>query len=145
MNSLAEKANEIAKAYGPALTKAMIDDEMGPFEDFFISHEPVSVVLQGGSGEEIHATVGNQEDADMTWGEFHDSCKTDLMSQDYVKTDSECVGLLGDRMIMHTGRINKADEIYTEAYFLLTLTAEGKISMIEAFNDVGTSFADPNC
>ena len=62
-----------------------------------------------------------------------------------LRTDSECVGLLGDRMIMHTGRVNKAEEIYTEAYFLLTLTGEGKISMIEAFNDVGTSFTDAEC
>jgi hypothetical protein len=47
-----------------------------------------------------------------------------------------CLGVLGDHMILETGRFNKAGEIYVTAYSLLTLNEAGKIVGLEAFSDV---------
>ena len=102
----------------------------------FIKDEPVSVVLQDEEGGEVHFTVGTQEDATISWAELIDMSSKDLKEQDYLKSESECLGVLGDRMMMETGRLNKAGEVYLEAFSLLTLDEEGLITMVEAFSDV---------
>jgi hypothetical protein len=95
--------------------------------------------LQNAEGQEVHFTIGTQEDADMSWQEFHKTTTKDLKSQDFLKTESECLGVLGDRMMMQTGRLNKAGEVYMEAFLLLTLNDAGKITMLEAFSNVNAS------
>lgn len=105
----------------------------------FIAEESVSVVLQNDKGEEVHFTVGAQEDADMSWDEFQESSKKDFESQDFLKTESDCLGVLGDRMLMQIGRINQAGEVYMEAFFLVTLNDAGKITMLESFSNVNAS------
>lgn len=105
----------------------------------FVSNESVSVVLQNAAGGEVHFTVGDQEGATLTWAEFHNTCQKDAKSQNYAKSVAECLGVLGDRFIMEVGRINQTGEVYMEAFSLVTLTPEGKISMLEAFSDVNAS------
>ena len=72
----------------------------------------------------------------MTWREFHDALSQDLSAQNYIKTESECMGVLGYRMILKTGRVNKEGEVYHEVFSLLTLNEMGKITMLEAFSDL---------
>jgi hypothetical protein len=95
--------------------------------------------LQNAKGQEVHVTIGAQDDADMSWKEFHETTTKDLESQNFLKTESECLGVLGDRMMMQTGRLNKAGEVYMEAFLLLTLNDAGKITMLESFSNVNAS------
>jgi ketosteroid isomerase-like protein len=128
------KANEIADKWGPALTKAILDGDLSAFKDLFVS-EPVAVVLQNGEGAEAEFTIGDGEEATLTWGEFHELTTKDLKEQSFLKSESQCLGVLGDRMIMEVGRFNKDGEVYAEAYSLLTFNEEGKIVAVEAFSD----------
>ena len=105
----------------------------------FVADEPVSVILQNSEGAEVHFTVGDVEDATMTWQEFRDTSTQDLAAQNYLKTESECLGVLGDRMILETGRVNKDGEVYQEVFSLVTLNANGKITMLEAFSDINAA------
>ena len=75
----------------------------------------------------------------MTWQEFRDTSTQDLAAQNYLKTESECLGVLGDRMILETGRVNKDGEVYQEVFSLVTLNAKGKITMLEAFSDINAA------
>mmetsp|Transcript_28182 Transcript_28182/g.77441 ORF Transcript_28182/g.77441 Transcript_28182/m.77441 type:complete len:86 (-) Transcript_28182:74-331(-) len=72
----------------------------------------------------------------MTWDDFLQVAQKDLAEQDYAKTVSECCGILGDRMIMTSGRINQQDECTHEAFFILTLNEEGLIVTMEAFSNI---------
>jgi hypothetical protein len=128
------KANEIADKWGPALTKAILDGDLSTFKELFVS-EPVAVVLQNGEGTEAEFTIGDGEEATVTWGEFHELTTKDLKEQSFLKSESQCLGVLGDRMIMETGRFNKDGEVYAEAYSLLTFNEEGKIVAVEAFSN----------
>mmetsp|Transcript_7453 Transcript_7453/g.9686 ORF Transcript_7453/g.9686 Transcript_7453/m.9686 type:complete len:152 (+) Transcript_7453:135-590(+) len=142
VSTLLAKFKEISDAYGPALTKALLEDDLTDFKGIFLSDEPLSVVLQSVEGEEIHFTVGDNVELEptMSWEEFHVTASKDVKTQDYVKTISESCGVLGDRMIMQTARINKADEMYSEAFFVVTLDeTSGKISMMEAFSFIDVS------
>ena len=105
----------------------------------FVDTEPVAVVLQNDEGNEVDFTIGDQEDATLSWKEFHETSTKDLATQDYLKTEAECLGVLGDRFIMQTGRINKAGEVYLEAFLLATLNEAGKITMLESFSNVAAS------
>lgn len=87
-------------------------------------------------GSEISFTVGDQEDALIPWEELQKVMASDMSAQGYARTESECVGVLGDRFMMQTARFNKAGEIYQESFSLLTLNADGKITMLESFSDV---------
>ena len=102
----------------------------------FVTDEPLSAIVQNTEGAEVRFTIGKQEGATMTWQEFHDTLSQDLAAQNYIKTESECMGVLGDRMILKTGRVNKEGELYHEVFSLLTLNEEGKITMLEAFSDL---------
>lgn len=102
----------------------------------FVTDEAVSVVIQNSEGEEMHFTVGDQEDATLSWADFQTTVCKDLDEQKYAKSVSECLGVLGDRFIMEVGRINEAGEVYMEGFSLVTINAEGKIIMIEGFTDV---------
>lgn len=107
----------------------------------FINDEPLSVVLQNAEGSVLHFTLGDQEEATMSWQEFQETVTADLKAQNYQKTESECLGVLSDRMIMETGRINQANEVYQESFALIPLNKEGKIAMLkitmlESFSDV---------
>jgi ketosteroid isomerase-like protein len=128
------KGNEIAGKWGPALTKAILDGDLSTFKELFVS-EPVAVILQNGEGVEAEFTIGDGEEATLTWGEFHELTTKDLKEQRFLKSEAQCLGVLGDRMIMEIGRFNKDGEVYAEAYSLLTLNEEGKIVAVEAFSD----------
>lgn len=110
----------------------------------FINDEPLSVVLQNAEGSVLHFTLGDQEEATMSWQEFQETVTADLKAQNYQKTESECLGVLSDRMIMETGRINQANEVYQESFALIPLNKEGKIAMLkitmlESFSDVNVA------
>ena len=128
------KAKEIVDKWGPALTKAILDGDLSTFKELFVS-EPVAVVLQNGEGAEAEFTIGDGEEATLTWGEFHELTTKDLKEQNFLKSESQCLGVLGDRLIMEVGRFNKDGEVYAEAYSLLTFNEEGKIVSVEAFSD----------
>lgn len=72
----------------------------------------------------------------MTFEEFQEVSKRDLLEQEYLRTESECLGILGDRMILEAARVNKAGEIYMETFSLVTCNKDGKIIMLEAFSDL---------
>ena len=127
---------EVAEKYGKAWTKAIVEGDMADFVGLFAAQEgPVIVVLQNAIGIPIEFTVGDQAGANMTWEELRNVTVQDLEAQDFLKVEAQCLGVLGDRMIMETGRFNKAGEVYMEAYGLLTLNKEGKILALEAFSD----------
>jgi len=75
----------------------------------------------------------------MNWQEFQETTNVDLKAQSYLKTESECLGVLGDRMIMEAGRINQAGEVYQESFALVTLNSDGKIIMLESFSDANVA------
>lgn len=135
-NNKKSKASEVADQWGPALTKAIIDGDLSSFKSLFVSSEPVAVVLQNAEGSEAEFTIGDEgQDATMTWQEFHELTRKDMEAQNYLKSESQCLGILGDRMILEIGRFNKDGEIYAESYSLLTLNADGKIAAVETFTD----------
>ena len=166
MADLAKKAEQVALAYGPAFTKAIKEGDQSTFQEYvvlaartgpqcvvplkitflffsihslFVADEPVSVILQNAKGEELHFTVGNQPDATLRWLEFYQVSSEDLKEQDYLKTESLCLGVLGDRMILENARFNNAGDVYLEAYSLVTLNNTGKIIMVESFSNVNAS------
>jgi len=132
-----KKFPQVAASWGPALTKAVVGGDISDFKSLFVESEPVTVVLQTAEGEEAVCSVGSDpEECLMTWEDFVELSSKDLAEQDYTKTEAQCLGVLGDRMIMETGRFNSKGEVYLEAYALVTLNGDGKIIMMEAFTDV---------
>lgn len=136
MTSFTTTAGEIALKWGPAFTKLVMDKDDSDFLNMFDKAEAVAVVLQTADGTEAAFSIGDVEGADLTWAEFNEQSTKDLEAQNYVKTVAECLGVLGDRLILETGRINKDGEIYTSSYSLLTMNEAGKIIMFEAFTDI---------
>ena len=128
-------AQEVGEKWGKALTAAMTTGDMTEFKALFISDEAVGVVIQSAEGTEIVLTIGDVEGATLSWEEFKETFMKDLEEQGYLKTESQCLGVLGDRMILEAGRFNKAGEEYMSAYSLLTLNEEGKVTMFESFSD----------
>eukprot|EP00339_Tiarina_fusa_P028120 CAMPEP_0117029426 /NCGR_PEP_ID=MMETSP0472-20121206/21311_1 /TAXON_ID=693140 ORGANISM="Tiarina fusus, Strain LIS" /NCGR_SAMPLE_ID=MMETSP0472 /ASSEMBLY_ACC=CAM_ASM_000603 /LENGTH=147 /DNA_ID=CAMNT_0004737193 /DNA_START=113 /DNA_END=556 /DNA_ORIENTATION=+ len=127
------KGQEIADKWGPALTKMMVDGDMSDFKDIFVQDEPVYTVLQDAEGHEIETSIGT--DGELSWDAFQELSSKDLASQNFDKIEAQCLGVLGDRMIMETGRFNKDGVVYLEAYSLLTIDGNGKVTMVEAFAD----------
>ena len=128
-----DKGEEIAAAWGPALTKGMNEGDMTAFKALFIDKEPIYTVLQDSVGNESETSIG--EGGEMSWETFQELSSKDLAEQNFAKIESQCLGVLGDRMILETGRFNKAGEVYLEAYSILTVNAEGKVTVVEAFAD----------
>jgi hypothetical protein len=142
-----QQASVIADKWGPALTKAFHDGDMAEFRGLFVENEPVVVVLQDASGSEAVCTIVDSKDGSeegggesevvstLTWEEFRAASASDLESQNFLKTEAQCLGVLGDRMILEVGRFNRDGAVYLEAYSLLTFDADGKVTMIETFTD----------
>ena len=126
-------ATEVADKWGPALTKAVMENDVTDFKNLF-SKEPVLVVLQNAEGTEADFTIGD-EGATMTWEEFQELTMADLKEQKFAKTESQCLGVLGDRLILETARFNQSGEVYSEAYALLTFNEDGKITAFDAFTN----------
>lgn len=129
-----KKATDIADKWGPALTKAYTDSDLAAFKSLFVS-EPVAVVLQNAEGGEAEFTIGEGEDASLTWEQFHELSTKDLKKQNFLKSESQCLGVLGDRLIMEVARFNKDGEVYSEAYSLVTFNDDGKVVAFEAFTN----------
>lgn len=118
------------------LTKAIADRDVSCFRELFVKDEPVYIVMQTSEGDEAAFTVADDPEAGtLSWADFLESAAKDLESQNYAKTEAQCLGILGDRMIMEAGRFNKDGVVYLESYSLVTLDEEGKITMFEAFTD----------
>ena len=142
-------AAAIGQAYGVEMTKAIASGDISGFRSLFVDG-PVLVVLQNAAGEEAEFTIadapaaGEGDDAaaagvTMTWDEFKDTAIKDLTEQDYDKTETQCLGTLGDRMIMETGRFNKSGQVYLETYQLISFNGDGKITAVELFSDPATT------
>jgi len=136
-SSYAKFASDIAKKYGPYLTKAIKGDGIEELKNMFVS--PVRVVLQSSDGDEVLFTIGDDDNASMTWEEFHQITAKDLQEEDYEKTESDCLGVLGNRLIMEVARINTAGEVYLLAYNLVKFNDDGKITDFESFSDLKTA------
>ena len=130
----AKHAANIAEKYGPYLTKAMKGEGVEDLMSLFAS--PVEVVLQSSGGNEILLSIGNDDNASMTWEEFQEAASKDLAAQDFARTESVCLGVLGNRFILEVARFNTAGEIYLVAYSLMEINSEGKIVAYESFSDV---------
>lgn len=132
-------AQEIAKQWGPALTKAFTENDLSAFQILFDDSRPVEVVLQNSEGEEAGFLIGSKETSEnvtLSWEEFHEATIKDLQEQDYLKSESQCLGVLGNRLILETGRFNNNGDVYLESYSLITFNLlDGKIVAVEAFTD----------
>ena len=136
----AEIANQVANAWGPTLTKAFKEEDVSGFRAMFVTDQPVGCILNGPDGGELEFTVGDDaETATLTWDEFLKQTCQDLKAQDFSKTESQCLGMLGDRIILESGRFNSSGEVYHEGYMLVTLNDEGKILLVEAFAGIGAA------
>lgn len=131
---MSKSAKEIADQWGPALTKAVKESDISAFRSLF-APGPIMVVLQNAMGEEMEFTVGDDGESTLTWDEFHKTTTKDLTEQDYQKTEAQCLGVLGSRMILEVGRFNTSGEVYVETYSLLTLDEENKVTCFESFSD----------
>lgn len=129
-------AQVIADSWGPYLTEAATGGSLDNFKGLFSEDDPVYVVLQNEDGVEAEFTIGDQEDSDMTWQDFMSVAFQDMEAQNYVKTESLSLGLLGNRMILEVGRINTDGECYLTATSLIEFNADGKIIGFEAFSDL---------
>ena len=132
-------AQEIAKQWGPALTKAFTENDLSSFQRLFDASRPVEVVLQNSVGEEAEFLIGSKEvseEVTLSWEEFHQATIKDLQEQNYMKSEAQCLGVLGNRMILETGRFNNDGDVYLESYSLITFNLpDGKIVAVEAFTD----------
>ena len=132
-----EGITAIAAKWGPALTKAAKEGDMSDFRALFAPE--VEVVLQNALGEESEFVIGDSEECVLSWEDFHELTTKDLKEQNYLKTESQCLGVLGRRLILETGRFNTEGEVYLESYSLITVDKDGKIVAVEAFTDPQTS------
>ena len=134
-----KSAQSIAENWGQFLTQASKDGDITAFKEMFVSG-PVDVVLQNEDGQEVKFFIGDtEENCDMTWDEFAQTALRDLQMQDYDRSESTCLGVLGKRMILELLRYNKNGEVYLTATSLVEFNDEGKILGYEAFSDVGVS------
>ncbi|GKY95666.1 hypothetical protein MPSEU_000527600 [Mayamaea pseudoterrestris] len=134
-------AASIGSAYGAEMTKAIASGDISGFRALFID-EPVLVVLQNAVGEEAEFTIADaapEGEIDpvvtMTWDDFRDMALKDLKDQDYSKTETQCLGTLGNRMIMESGRFDTSGNVYLETYQLISFDDQGKITAVEIFAD----------
>jgi hypothetical protein len=59
-----------------------------------------------------------------------------LEVQQYDETTTNCLGVLGNRMILESGRINKSGELYLTATSVVEFNDEGKVVGFESFNEI---------
>jgi hypothetical protein len=129
-----EIAVEIATAYAESITSAAKGGPLDPLKGMF--GDVCYVVLQSADGQEVEFTLGDSSDCTMSWDQFTDVAFKDLEEQRYDCTTASCLGVLGNRMIMETARLNKDGEMYTTATSLLEFNDEGKVIGFESFNSV---------
>jgi hypothetical protein len=129
-----EMAVGIAVAYAKNMTTAGKGGSLEPLKTMFT--DPAYVMLQNADGDEIEFTLGDSEECTMSWNEFADTALKDLEAQNYDCTTSNCLGVLSNRMILETGRVNKDGELYMMATALLEFNNDGKIVGFESFNSV---------
>lgn len=147
-----QQAAAIADQWGPALTKAIVDKDVSEFRGLFADDDAgVVVVLQDAEGSEAVFTIVDGKEGEevetanpvlegrvagsLTWEEFREASAVDLEKQSYAKTEAVCLGVLGDRMMMEVGRFNTSGDVIVETYSLLTINADGKVTMVETFTD----------
>jgi uncharacterized protein YuzE len=129
-----EMAVDIATNWAKNMTTAATGGPLDPLKGMFA--DVCYIVLQNGEGEEVEFTLGDSADCTMTWDQFTEVAFKDLEAQQYDCTTSNCLGVLGNRMILETGRLNKDGELYMTATSLLEFDDEGKVIGFESFNDV---------
>ncbi|KAL3912653.1 MAG: hypothetical protein SGARI_001045 [Bacillariaceae sp.] len=127
-------AARIAVDYAKHLTTAAKGGSLEPFKELFA--DPCYVVLQDAEGQEVEFTLGETEGCSMTWEQFTEAAFKDLEVQKYDYTTSNCLGVLGNRMILEVGRTNTDGELYMMASSLVEFNNDGKIIGYEAFNAV---------
>jgi hypothetical protein len=128
-------AAQVAEKFGPAVTKAFKEGDSSDFRALF-TPGIVEVVLQGVNDKEACFTVADDNpEATLDWKTFIDQASAELQDQDYLKTESQCLGVLGPRCIMEQGRFNTKGEVYLEMVAVLTLNVDGLIVAYEAFSE----------
>lgn len=136
----------LADQWGPALTQAFANRDISTFQALFVSDRPIIVVLQDGTGREAEFTLSDNPDhnATMTWQDFLNASTQDLELQNYVKTEAQCLGVLGNRILLEVGRFNTSNTVYLESYMLVTIDDDdtmdsgensGKVVAVETFSD----------
>lgn len=135
---ISETAAAVASKWGPALTKAVKEGDMSDYRALF-GEGLTEVVIQNAKGGESCFTIGDDAElATLDWKSFLEMSTNELKEQDYVKTESQCLGVLGPRCIVEAGRFNSEGEVYQEGIAVLTLDEEtGLILAYEAFCDPG--------
>jgi hypothetical protein len=104
-----EFAAEIAKGWAKNMTTAANGGPLDPLKDMF--GDVCYIVLQNSDGKEVEFTLGDGSECTMAWDQFTDAAFRDLETQRYSSTTSNCLGVLGNRMILETGRLNKDGEL----------------------------------
>jgi hypothetical protein len=129
----AKFAADITANWAKYMTEAAKGGDFEPFKSLFAEH--VYVVLQNSEGDEVEFSIGHDAElSTMTWEDFAASAFNGLEEQQYDKTISECLGVLGNRMILETGRLNTSGELYLTATSLVEFNGEGKVIGFESFN-----------
>ena len=133
--TISQIAAQVAEKFGPAVTKAGKEGDISDFKALF-TPGVVEVVLQGSNGKEACFTIADDiPEATLDWTTFFDGVTAELKDQDYLKTETQCLGVLGPRCIMEQGRFNTQGEVYFETVSVLTLNPDGLIVAYEAFTD----------
>lgn len=136
----AEIAADIAAKWATHMTSAAKGGDLGPFKALFA--DQVYVILQNSEGDEVEFSIGVDPDvASMTWEQFAETAFNNLEEQKYECTKSACLGVLGNRMILETGRINTDGELYLSATSLVEFNSDGKVIGFESFNPMDDAAA----
>ena len=130
---------QIAVDYAKHLTAAAKGGSLEPFKALFA--DTCYVVLQDSEGQEVEFSLGEGDDCNMTWDQFIEAAFKDLEAQKYDYTTSDCLGVLGNRMILETGRMNTDGELYMMASALVEFREDGKVVGWESFNAVDVDSA----
>jgi hypothetical protein len=145
MITYAEAAGKIADEWGPAITKVFKQNDASALKA--LCEPVVEVVVQGNSGSDGSDAGGGTasftcgDGGSVSWEDFVELAVKDLSDQDYAYTESASLGILGNRMVLETARINQSEEMYTNNCSVLTLSKNGKVSVMESFADLAaTSF-----
>jgi hypothetical protein len=131
MSVYVEAANKIADAWGPAITKMGKDKDVESLKA--LCEATVELVLQTSDGSTAAFTIG--DGASVEWQDFAGLSGKDLEAEDYKETEAASMGILGNRMILETGRINQKEELYMNAVSIITISANGKVAKLESFAD----------
>eukprot|EP00545_Synedropsis_sp_CCMP1620_P012898 CAMPEP_0119011978 /NCGR_PEP_ID=MMETSP1176-20130426/6002_1 /TAXON_ID=265551 /ORGANISM="Synedropsis recta cf, Strain CCMP1620" /LENGTH=150 /DNA_ID=CAMNT_0006964867 /DNA_START=74 /DNA_END=526 /DNA_ORIENTATION=+ len=135
MVNILEKADEIAAKWGPALTKFAKGEGEEDFKSMWVKDIIPFVIDKDGTEATIAIGEEGDEPITMTWSVFQELLAKEHSSADFSKTEAECLGVLGNRMILEVSRFNNNDEVYMNAVSILTLTEDGLIAKTEAFGD----------